>query len=44
LKPHKKVKIDFYDKKLIWRTIGECIFFEEKWPSIWRTIKIAEIL
>ena len=32
------------DKKSIWRTIGECIFFEEKWPALWRMIKIAATL
>ena len=37
-------EITFSDKKSIWRTIGECIFFEGKWPMLWRMIKIDESL
>ena len=35
---------EYCDTKSIWRTIGECIFFEKKWPALWRMIKIAESL
>ena len=40
----KNDEVSFSDKKSIWRTFGECIFFEQKWPMLWRTIKIAETL
>ena len=40
----KDEEVAFCDKKSIWRTFGECIFFEQKWPMLWRPIKIAETL
>ena len=40
----KNDEVSFSDKKSIWRTFGECIFFEGKWPMLWRMIKIAETL
>ena len=40
----KNEEFAFCDKKSIWRTFGERIFFEQKWPVLWRMIKIAETL